>query len=470
MSDVFTDLDRELSGAEVLDEVRATLTRYVVFAGPEAADAVTLYAAATYAAASANFAPRLIVKSPVKRCGKTRLIVDVLGHLVHAPMTAVSMSPAALVHSIDPDSPPTIILDETDTVFTKGAKSDDRNELLRGILNSGFTRGVPYVRWDAQTRSRDECPTFAMAVLGGIDNGKMPDTIEDRAVIVTLRRKAPGEEAARFRTRRDGPKVKAVADRLSGWVTPRAVELGKAEPELPDALNDRAQDVWEPLLAVADLAGGDWPERGRRAALALSGDAEDEAAESMRLLSDLRDVFDGADALHTAEILGALCKIEEAPWGNWFGKPLDARGLARLLKPYDVRPTTVTIAGRTLKGYHRESLHDAWRRYLGPVSGTRTVGSVGSVEPQVNPPTDANPPTLGPVNDNPPTFARNVPVGGLTCDSTDPTAPTDVPPEPGQVAGDLDEPAMPFVTQSNGYGDTNGWSALSEPVTVEEVW
>ena len=247
------DLDTAADGAQVLDEAHKILTRYVVFPCPEAADAAALYAAATHAMPGLEFASRLVIKSPVKRCGKSRLL-DVLAQLVHKPMATADISAAALVRSIPEDEPPTIMLDEADAIFGKALKGDEKAEHLRGILNAGFGRDRPYKRWDITTRSVEDCPTFAMAVLAGI--GNMPDTIEDRAVILTLRRKSPAERAAKYRLRKDKPKVTAVGDRLAAWVTPNRDAIGEAEPAMPPGLNDRAEDVWEALIAIADLAGG----------------------------------------------------------------------------------------------------------------------------------------------------------------------------------------------------------------------
>jgi hypothetical protein len=366
----FSALDKPptLNGVAVLNEVRAALTRYVVFPDDESADAVTLYVAATWASPKLSYATRLIIRSPERRCGKSRLIADVLPHLVRHPLKAVSISPAALVHSISEDDPPTIILDETDTVFTKG-KPDEKAELLRGILNGGFTRGMPYVRWDPMSRSRDECVTFAPVILAGINNGRMPDTIEDRAIIVTLRRKLPHESVARYRERKHAPALRALGATLADWVTPIIDRLADAEPDLPDVLNDRAQDAWESLLAVADAAGGTWPKRARTAALKLSGSAEDDDTDSRRLLADLRDIFggSGSDVMTTDAILGKLHGIDEAPWGSWFGHPLTARDLAGLLKPYSVKPKVVRIGDSTPRGYLRAHLEDAWSRYIPPL-------------------------------------------------------------------------------------------------------
>jgi hypothetical protein len=354
------DLDVSLDGTGVLGEVHATLTRYVVFPSPEAADAATLFAAATHAVGKLEFASRLVIRSPVKRCGKSRLL-DVLGQLVRRTLTTSDISAAALVRSIGADDPPTIMLDEADATFGTALKGDEKAEHLRGILNAGFGRDRPYKRWDITTRQVEDCPTFAMAVLAGI--GSMPDTVEDRAVIITLRRKAPAEQVAKYRIRRDKPKVTAVGDRLSAWVTPNADKIGDAQPAMPAGLNDRAEDVWESLVAVADLAGGDWPKRARRAAVLLSAAAEQDAAESIgpRLLADIRELYDGftVSFMPSRELVNRLLKLDDAPWRD---RELTTRALSDELRPYGIRPRP-DRAGK-VRGYRLEDFADAFARYL----------------------------------------------------------------------------------------------------------
>ncbi|MGH3218973.1 MAG: DUF3631 domain-containing protein [Streptosporangiaceae bacterium] len=384
------DLDVALDGAQVLDEVHAMLTRYVVFPSAGAADAVTLYAAATHAMPELEFAARLVIRSPVKRCGKSRLL-DVLGQLVHKPLITTDISAAALVRSVTEQDPPTIMLDEADAIFGKALKGDEKAENLRGILNAGFGRDRPYKRWDVSTRSVENCPTFAMAVLAGI--GAMPDTIEDRAVTLTMRRKAPDEQALKFRLRRDKPKVTAVGDRLAAWVAPLAKELGDAEPQMPEGLNDRAEDAWEALIAIADAAGGPWPARARKAARVLSDAAEEDAADSMRLLADLQAVFGQEDKLWTQAILDALHRIPEAPWGDWYGHPLKDRELANLLKPYGIRSRDVKIGDVNRKGYYREQFIEPWRSYVhaGKGSATGATGATAQANGHISKATDALP-------------------------------------------------------------------------------
>jgi hypothetical protein len=125
------------------------------------------------------------------------------------------------------------------------------------------------------------------------------------------------------------------------------------------------------LIMVADLVGDEWAKRAREACVAfVTGFREDTASVGVRLLSDLRDVFDADEVLSTQLILTKLHRLDESRWGDWYGKPLDARGLAKLVKPYGIKPKVVRVGEATPRGYHREDFHDAWSRYVPPLSAT----------------------------------------------------------------------------------------------------
>ena len=353
-----------VDGAGLLGELRQAFTRYVVLPSPQAADAVTLWTAATHAQPAWEHAPRLAVVSPLKCCGKSRLL-DVVAETCWAPLITVNATIAAVVRSIGAD-PPTLLVDEADTLWGT-RKQADNNEDLRGLLNAGHQRNRPMLRWDVTSRTAERLDTFAMALLAAI--GELPDTIMDRAVVVRMRRRAPGEQVQPYRTRRDAPPLNDLRDRLSGWAREHLRELHHAAPRMP--LEDRAADTWEPLVAVADLAGGDWPARGRTAATlmtAAEAQHEEDTSASVRLLGDLREVFADDDALYSTTILDRLHKLEDAPWADWYGRPLTTRDLAKLLRLYQVRSKSVREhgTGASLKGYARADLHDAWQRYVSP--------------------------------------------------------------------------------------------------------
>jgi uncharacterized protein DUF3631 len=346
-----------IDGAGLLDSLHTALTAYVILPSAEAADAVTLWIAATHAQPAWAHAPRLVIRGPEKRCGKSRLL-DIVEATCHEPLITVNASPAAVYRSITSD-PPTMLVDEADTIF--GPKADG-NEDLRGLLNAGHQRNRPAVRYEAASNRVITIPTFAMAALAGI--GAMPDTIEDRAVVIRMRRKAPGETAAPYRHRRDRPGLQTLAERLSGWLRGDLVKLEHAEPAMP--VEDRAADTWEPLVIVADHAGGHWPDRGRAAVLALTAEAADHGQLStrVRLLGDCRIAFGTDTALSTAVLLDRLKADSDAPWSDYGPTGLTAAKLGTLLREFDIRSGNIRFPdGAQAKGYQRADFADAWSRY-----------------------------------------------------------------------------------------------------------
>jgi hypothetical protein len=292
----------QIDGAERLDDVAATIGRYVILPNTSALIAVVLWIGASHAVPAWNCAPRLVIRAPEKRCGKSRLL-DMVEGLCHRPLMTTNASPSAVYRSISmkPSDPPTLLIDEADTIFGDKANGDEN---LRGLLNAGHQRGRTTIRYNAGRDTVEKHPTFAMAALAGI--GAMPDTIEDRAAVIRMRRRAPGESVQPYRVRRDGPELDVLRQSLNRWLTAHLDELTDAAPDMP--LEDRAADTWEPMIAVADLAGGQWPRAARKAAVSLTSDrdAGDEASLHTRLLADCRIAFQDADALPTAELLDRL--------------------------------------------------------------------------------------------------------------------------------------------------------------------
>ncbi|MDP9864025.1 MULTISPECIES: DUF3631 domain-containing protein [Streptosporangium] len=349
--------DNSTQGAQLLDALLDALTRYVILPTPEAAHAVTLWIAATHAQPAWAHAPRLVIRGPEKRCGKSRLL-DVVEATCHEPFITVNASTPAVYRSISED-PPTMLVDEADTIF--GPKADG-NEDLRGLLNAGHQRNRPAKRYDAALNRVESIPTFAMAALAGI--GAMPDTIEDRAVVVRMRRRGPGETVAPYRHRRDRPALRQLAEQFAAWLRADLATLEQAEPAMP--VEDRAADTWEPLVAVADHAGGHWPERARAAVLTLTAEADDNSETSIRvrLLADCRTVFGTDPALPTAVLLERLKADPEAPWADYGPTGLTARKLGVILHEYDIRSANIRfLDGTQAKGYQRADFLDSWARY-----------------------------------------------------------------------------------------------------------
>jgi hypothetical protein len=428
----------ELSGAELLDAVHDALKRYVVLPSAAATDALVLWIAATHGQPAWQHATRLVIRSPEKRCGKSRLL-DLIEAMSHRPLVTVNATVAAIFRSIKEENPPTLLIDEADAIFGK-SKGGDVAEDLRGLLNAGFGRGRAVLRCVGPNQIPTEFASFAMAALAAIGD-TIPDTITDRAVVVTMRRRAPGEAVSPYRVKRDEPGLRALRDLLAAWVRENLDWLEDAAPELP--VEDRAADVWESMVATADLAGGSWPERARLAAVVLSTEQDTSAAEEslgMRLLGDVRIVFeDLARAVISSEdLVTALRALVESPWDAFDFKQRD---LARRLRPYGIRSAQVRPNGQTqVRGYRLEDFGDAFDRYLRPA---------GEESPSVTPSQNGDSPTAAtgePVTLNPGVTDRSV------TDEGSATAPT-LPPQRLLGIGDV-------VTDCDGGADDLGaWTS-----------
>ncbi|MFD1829155.1 DUF3631 domain-containing protein [Streptomyces desertarenae] len=361
-----------IDGAELLDAVERFHRRFNAFPTEAVYVAVALWDAHAHLLDAFDSTPRLAFLSPEPGSGKTRAL-EVISTLVPQPMHAVNASPAALFRAVaDEKGRPVVLFDEIDTVF--GPKAKD-NEDLRGLINAGHRRsGVSYrCIGDGGTQSVVAFPSYCAVAMAGL--GHLPDTIMARSVVIRMRRRARTEKVEPYRHRIHEPQGNALRDRLAVWAKEVRSRVDGVFPEMPEGITDRPADVWEPLLAIADAAGGTWPERARAACVELVNavSEDDRASLGVKLLTDLRDhVFPGEVAVSTVEILHLLNSMEESPWGDLDGQPLNPRRLSRMLREYmtskgkPIAPRPLRIGGQPTKGYHRDDLTDAWNRYCPP--------------------------------------------------------------------------------------------------------
>jgi 5S rRNA maturation endonuclease (ribonuclease M5) len=371
--------ERELDEVgRLVDELIEYLTRFVVL-DPVQAIAIALWLVHTHVFGAAEATPYLQVTSAEKRSGKSRLL-DVLEPVVAKPWRVISPTEATLFRYIDAEQP-TLLIDEYDTIFSR-----KDHEGLRAILNAGFQPGtpVPRVVGDGHHRQVEMFNVYCPKAMAGI--GTLPDTVADRSIKIELKRRKATEQVDRARRRllRDaGQALRARLEAVAPALIPR---LAEAAPEIPDELDDRAADIWEPLLAIADLGGEAWGRRARQAAVALAtGESREEDSRGLMLLRDIRRVLVGlgVSRISTAVLIRELAADEESPWAEWWDereeKPAKGsqRELARLLKPYGVQSRTLRIDGAQAKGYECADFRDAWARYL-PREAPESVPSVPS--------------------------------------------------------------------------------------------
>ncbi|GAA2218809.1 DUF3631 domain-containing protein [Streptomyces indiaensis] len=378
-----------IDGAALLDEVEAFHRRFNVFPTEDAYVAVTLWDAHAHLIECFETTPRIAFLSPEPGSGKSRAL-EIVELLTPRPVSTVSASANALYRLVDSAAGlPTVLFDEVDTIFGPKAGAD---EALRGFLNAGYRRTTGALRCvgEGSNQNAQIFNSYCAVAMAGL--GSLPDTVLTRSVIVRMRKRAPNEKVEPYRQRIHEKQGHVLRDRLAKWADSVREQVTDAWPEMPEGVTDRPADVWEPLLAVADAAGGDWPTRARTACLELVNAAHDndESSLGVRLLTDLRDkVFCGADRVPTAVILEMLLALEDAPWGDVDDKPLNSRMLAKLLGQYvtpnnkPIKPRGIRTPSGFPKGYYADDLTDAWTRYCPPPPG-ESATSATSATPQVS--------------------------------------------------------------------------------------
>jgi len=354
-----------VAGAELLDDIAANIQRHII-AEKETIRAAALWVVFTWFVEVVQVAPIANITAPEKRCGKSEML-SILGRLAYRPMQVSGVSPSALFRSIEVFRP-TLLIDEVDAFLRD-------NEEARGILNAGFTRDAAFI---IRCVGDDHTPTpfniWGAKALCGI--GKIADTLADRSIPLRLRRKKPGETVERQR-HSDPILWENLRDRIARFAQDNMTQVETCRPATIDGLNDRANDCWEPLLAIAETAGGNWPQLARNAAIALHGIEEEAPTIGVELLQDIKSIFDEKDCarIFTSHLLEALTEDDEQPWATWNrGKPLSPRQLANKLADFGIKSKQIRIGHETgKKGFDREDFKDAWNRYLPPLTPEKKV-------------------------------------------------------------------------------------------------
>jgi putative DNA primase/helicase len=354
-----------VNAAALLDELWYQLARFVIL--PKwAEETLALWVLHTYAFQLRDISTYIGLESPEKRCGKTTLL-GVLSDLVYRPVVASNISSPAFFRVIE-ETGPTLLIDEADT-FLQG------NDELRGILNSGYSRNTAYVvrvsRERAKRKSRFGqisdpksqlarfscwCPKVMAAI------GRLPDTLADRCIVIRMDRKTAREQCERLK----GLDTGDLRRKCARFVKDNGDTIKSARPELPASLNDRAADVWEPLIVLADLAGGSWPGQARQAAIGLSANARDNSPIGSLLLN-IFHVFKSSneDRIFSRVLVEGLKTVPAQPWSEASDvRMITEKWLSQRLSPYGIHPRTMRIGGVVAKGYFQSEFLETRRRYL----------------------------------------------------------------------------------------------------------
>lgn len=370
--EVYNAYDKPVDLDELLAEVSSTLRKFVIIDAIQA-DAAALWVFHTYVVSLFDTSPICIINAPERACAKT-LFQTVLAELSARALQASNATPSSLFRSVDLWMP-TIFFDEADTFFK------DNNDLL-GMVNAGYKSSGFVLRSEATDDNSfipRKFPVFSAKSIAGIALDKhLPDSTMSRGIVINMRRKLPNEKVTRLRYAEPGLFANLCA-KLERAADDYAAAIYYARPHLPEELSDRSQDNWEPLLAIAACAGGDWLERATKSALTLSRQSMEKVSTGNELLADIQLIFEKragedqyADKISSAELISELQTIEESAWATYnHGHPLSPRQLASQLAIYGIKPKTVRVGKfDTPKGYDRSQFDDVFARYLNPADAS----------------------------------------------------------------------------------------------------
>lgn len=365
-----------IDGADLLDRILTFIKRLVVLPSDHAGIALVLWAGHTHFMDVWETTPRLAFLSAQPGSGKT-LAMRLVALLCPRALEVANSTTAALIRALDdPAGKPTYFIDEIDAKYGPKAKGDEE---LRSLINAGHEVDGHILRNEQENNEwrpvkKNAFAAIAMAGIGNI----LPDTILTRSVVVKMRRRLPGEKVESYK-RRDHKHIGiALGDELAAWADQVRDAAALGRPLLPDGIADRDADVWEPLIAVADLAGGQWPALARQAAMEAvqSAKANDKPPLDIRLLADIRPCIGNKIGIPTVDLLKMLLADEEAPWGDLgYHRKLNARILAEMLDEYGIKSKPYRYNGpekTMLRGYMRDDFKEAWARYLPAPSGAVT--------------------------------------------------------------------------------------------------
>jgi Protein of unknown function (DUF3631) len=350
----------ERDTAELLETCKQWVRRYVIVSDEQAV-ILAAWILHTWTFEAAETTPYIHITAPERECGKSRLM-ETLAALAFAPVRSGGMTAAALVRCIDAKSP-TIFLDEMDAQLN-GDK--EYAEAIRGILNEGFRKGGKFYKVDGKNHDLREFNAYCPKCFAGI--GKLPETVSSRSIPIEMRRKTDTETVKPLRQRETQVSAQPIRERLEAWKARGVVRhLQECRPAAIDSLGDRQNDISEPLLAIAEVAGGDWVRRLTSALVTvLKGSRGENVSTGVTLLMDIRSIFQErkAEKIFSKELAAALCEIEGRLWADWNrGKGFQANDLAKQLARYDIRPRKISIATDKLQGYFLDAFEDAWKRY-----------------------------------------------------------------------------------------------------------
>lgn len=347
----------------LLDDIVKLAGRYIIL--PEGApETIAVWVLFSWLFESFEIAPSLGISAPEKGSGKTTAI-SFVSRLARRALPSSNFTAASVFRLIErSEIPPTLLFDEAETFIRKDRNADPE---MVGILNSGFNKRFAWVLRTVETGGDYEPRLFSTwAPKSFAFNGRLPGTLQDRSIIISMQRKLSTETIQRLRENRDTELFTEIKQRLSTWAAQNSNKIASFDPVIPSWMGNREADKWCPLFAIADCAGGHWPETIREAAKTLSIELEEDDYK-ITLLRDIRGIFADKDAarIPSVDLVEALLEIETSPWSDWnHGKGVSPSTVAKLLKNFSIKPKALKFGDKTYNGYERSMFAEVFPRYL----------------------------------------------------------------------------------------------------------
>jgi len=344
-----------VNGLELINSLIKIIKKYIVMT-PEEAVATAYWILQTYNVNMFTYAPRLLIISPEKRCGKSTLLrlLELLCYRAYPTGNCT----ASVLYKIIEKEQPTVLIDESDTFF--GANNEIKN-----IINTGFQKRFGVARSCGKNfENIKHYNVFGLMAVASINN--LPDTIMDRGIKINMRRKLPTENVELLRERVVEEEFEVIKQKCRRFMLDYGKQAGEHIMGNIQGLNDRACDVWEGIVGIASIVGD--TERVINAAKNISkNNADDSDNTKNRLLKDILQIFVKHNFfdLSSAYIVNELIEFTDSPWReNNNGRPMTPYKLASLLREYKIPTFQKNIDGSNTRHYSFESFADVFARYI----------------------------------------------------------------------------------------------------------
>jgi len=361
-----------------LDLIENFFRRYVVYPNEHALTAHVLWIPHTYLMGLWDISPRMGFFSPEPGSGKSRAL-ECSRRVAHNPMPTASITGASFMRMVH-EGDYTIFIDELEGIYGSG-QARDVNGTLTSVLNAGFESDAVAHRCEANTNKPQIFKIYAPVMMAGLNRAKLPDSLKSRMIAVHMKRRLPGDKIADFRKRRAEAEAKPICEALTEWCAEAEGKIDLDALSIPSDVRDRDADVWEPLFAIAQVAGGEWSRRVTESARWFVSARTDDSADSsgLRLLRDCAAILETAHTCIPDWLRAELFNMSDAPWSTWGknGSGMTTFALKQWLKDYSIKPKPVRVGGVTVKGYHVNQFNDELARYPAPTEGDGYTGYNG---------------------------------------------------------------------------------------------